>query len=203
MGKITKIIMCLALIFLCNMSVFALEEEESFYVLDVKESSSTAEYNVVVNFPDSPIAVYEVPDPYAVEPMAVIGDVYQGSISDAILKYMLGFVEPFEDYIIYRSLQHTYVVITGEDFTLNNKVVSGSGLVTTFTTNSGTNATYTLDQSERNFSVNTSNSAYVYSNLDGFSDSLKEVRYEAFTSYSTVMLFIFFAVRDVFKSIFR
>lgn len=185
------------------MPVYAAEKEVNSDVLDVQESSQDSEYNVVVSFPDSPIAVYQVENPYRVEPMAVLGDVYQGSISDAILKYLTGFIDSFDDYIIYRSSQYTYVVITGEDFSLNNKVVSGSGLVTTFTTNSGTNATYTLDQSERTFSVNTSNSAYVYSNLNGYSDLLMEVRYETFTSYGTVMLFIFFAVRDIFKSIFR
>lgn len=203
MKKITKLFMCLALIFLCNMPVYAAEEEVLNDVQTIEESGSPAEYNIVVDFPDSPIAVYQVDNPYRIETVAMLGDVYQGSISDAIRNYLLGFVQPFDDYLIYRSGQYTYVVISGNKFSVSGSTVSGSGLITTFTNGTGNNPTYTVNQNEQSFSVNTGGSAYVYSNLDGYSDYLKEVRYEAFTTFGINAAFIFIAVRDVFKSIFR
>lgn len=202
MKKIFSFLLCCIMIFGCSLSTFAAEEDND--VQTVEEGSQTSQYNVVVDWPDSPIAVYEVANPYRIETVAMLGDVYQGTISDLILKYLTGFVEPFKDYLIYRSGQYTYVVIVGNDFRVSGSVVSGSGIVSTLTTVSDYNNTrYTLDQSERDFSVNTGGSAYVYSNIDSYSDCLKEVRYEAFTTFGINAAFIFIAVRDVFKSIFR
>lgn len=189
-------------VFGCSLSTFAAEEDN--HVQTDQEGSQASEYNVVVDWPDSPIAVYEVANPYRIETVAMLGDVYQGTISDSILNYLSGFVDPFKDYLIYRSGQYTYIAITGSDFLFSGSVVSGSGTVYTLTTvNDYNNTHYTLDQSKRDFSVNTSGSAYVYSNIDGYSDYLKEVRYEAFTTFGINAAFIFIAVRDVFKSIFR
>ena len=202
-----RILIAASIIFifpLCNMPVYAAEEEVNSNVQIIEESSSPAEYDIFVNFPDTPIAVYEVDNPYRIETVAMFGDVYQGTISDTILKYLAGFVEPFDDYIIYRSDQYIYKVIVGNDFQSSGSTVSGSGSIYSLTTNSNYNQTeYRLSKTEGNFSVNTGGSAYVYSNIEGYSDYLKEVRYEAFTTFGINAAFIFIAVRDVFKSIFR
>ena len=203
MQKINKLLMCLALLFLCNMPVYAANEED-INVLDDTQSSPPVEYDIVVNFPDTPIAVYEVDNPYRIETVAMLGDIYQGTISDSILKYLAGFVEPFDDYIIYRSDQYVYKVVVGKGFQSSGSTVSGSGSIYSLTTNSNYNQTeYKLNQSAGSFSVNTGGSAYVYSNIEGYSDYLKEVRYEAFTTFGINAAFIFIAVRDLFKSIFR
>ena len=202
MKKIFSFMLCCIMIFGCSLSTFAAEEDNN--VQTAEEGSQTSQYNVVVDWPDSPIAVYEVANPYRIETVAMLGDVYQGTISDANLNYLIGFLDPFKDYLIYRSGQYSYVAIVGSDFRFSGSVVSGSGTVYTLTTvNDYNNTQYTLNQSERDFSVNTGGSAYVYSNQAGYSDILRGDRYEAFTSYSLVIVFVFIAVRDLFKSIFR
>lgn len=203
MKKILNLMLCCVFFFGFSLTTFAADEEET-NVYTVEESSPTVEYNVVVDWPSDPIAVYEVTNPYAIDTMAMLGDVYQGTISDANLSYLSGFVDAADDYLIYRSGQYTYVVITGDNFQRSGSTVSGSGLVSTLTTNSSYNDTeYRLSQSERSFSVNTGGSAYVYSNLDGYSDCCKEVRYETLTCHAVFMLFIFNVVRDLFRSIFN
>lgn len=217
MYKINKFLLCLAFLFLCNMPVYAADEDiivggvsnevsQEVDVSDVNvlQTDSSAFRSVrSITIEGQPIAVYTVPNPYSTEVVAMLGDVYQGTISDANLKYLSGFVDASDDYLIYRSGQYTYVVITGNDFQKSGSTVSGSGLVSTLTTNGSYNEVeYTLNQSERSFSVNTSNSAYVYSNLDGYSDCLKEVRYETLTCHAVFMLFIFNVVRDLFRSVF-
>ena len=202
-----RILIAALLIFsfsLCKMPVYAIEEEVSNNVQTIEESSSTVEHNIVIDWPAGPLAVYQVDDPYRIESVAMLGDVYQGTISDSILNYLTGFIEPFQDYLIYRSGQYTYVVITGSDFDVSGSVLSGSGTVSTLTTlNDYNNTLYKLDQSERSFSVNTGGSAYVYSNQAGYSDILRSDRYEAFSTIGINAAFLFIAVRDIFRSIFR
>lgn len=143
-----------------------------------------------------PIAVYEVPNPYRTETAAFIGDVYAGSVSTSVLEFLSGFIPPMNDYLIYRSGQYTYNLYYGSDFTLSGTTVSGSGKRVTYDTSS-----YTFGYANSNFSIDVSNAAYVYSNLDGFSDysAVKEARNDSFTHIILFAIFIADCLRWIWK----
>lgn len=144
-----------------------------------------------------PIAVYVVPDPFQVETSAMIGDVYEGSYSSSTLDFICGFVPSMSDYITYRSGQYTYQLYYGNDFAVNGRNITGSGSSVTYNS-----YTQTVSFSENvTFNVSTSNAAFVYSNLEGYSDytGLREVSDSAFQSIILFAIFIADVLRWIWK----
>lgn len=161
----------------------------------VQTTRSDSESVLEINF-DQPLAVYQVPNPYRIEPAAMIGDVYVGSLSSTILTYMAGFVPDMSDYLIYRSGQATYNLYYGNDFEVNSRVVTGTGRRVTYNSTD-----QTVSFSDANFSINTGNAANVYSNLEGYSnyDGLREVSDSAFQSILLFAIFIADVLRWIWK----
>lgn len=161
----------------------------------VQTARSDSESVLEINF-DQPLAVYEVPNPYRIETAAMIGDVYEGSLSSTILTYMAGFVPDMSDYLIYRSGQYTYNLYYGNDLEVNSRIVTGTGRRVTYNS-----ADQTVSFSDANFTINTGNAANVYSNLEGYSDYdvLREVKHNAFQSIFLFAIFIADCLRWIWK----
>ncbi len=143
-----------------------------------------------------PIAVYTVPNPYRIDTADFNGDVWEGSFSTANLEYLAGFIPPMNDYLMYRSGQYTYNLYYGTDFSVSDRTVSGTGKRITY---DAANSTY--GYADSSFSINTSNAAFVYSNLEGFSDysAVKEARSDAFTYITLFAVFISDILRWIWK----
>lgn len=209
--KLHKIFICLALSFLCILPVSAAEVDsinggesneilEEINVSDVNVlSSDSAAVRTVqsITIDGQPIAVYEVPNPYEVDTAAMIGDIYEGSYSSTTLDYLCGFVPSMSDYVTYRSGQYTYQLYYGTGFSVNGRNISGSGFSVTYNSYSQT-VSFAEDVS---FNVSTSNAAYVYSNLEGYSDytGLREVSDSAFQSIILFAIFIADVLRWIWK----
>lgn len=176
----------------------AILEEINVSDVNVLPSDSSAFRTVQsITIDGQPIAVYVVPDPYQVETSAMIGDVYEGSYSSTTLDYLSGFVPSMCDYVTYRSGQYTYQLYYGTGFSVNGRNISGSGSSVTYNSYS-----QTVSFSENvDFNVSTSNAAYVYSNLDGYSDytGLREVSDSAFQSIILLAIFLSDILRWIWK----
>lgn len=211
MNKLYKFSLCLALSFLCILPVSAADPVESnggdsietFEEINVSDvnavpfDSSTFRTIQSITIDGQPIAVYEVPNPYEVGTAAMIGDIYEGSYSSTILDYMCGFVSSMSDYVTYRSGQYTYQLYFGTGFSVNGRNITGTGSSVTYNSYSQT-VSFAEDV---NFNVSTSNAAYVYSNLEGYSDytGLREVSDSAFQSIILFAIFIADVLRWIWK----
>ena len=198
-----RILICLICILCLSVSVFADEpvdtvvDEPVDTVVDEPDFSPDSSNDVSSGFEisfDHPLAVYQV-DPPDISSFALVGDVYQGSISDSLLKYLSGFVGPFDDYLIYRNSQYEYTVIYGGELVRSSFSVSCTDCerVTLNTRD------FLLTRSQGSYSVNCYNSYYVYSNLDGFSqlDFLRELKQYEFIKILLLATFIAYFLRSV------
>lgn len=174
-----------------------LEESNVSDVYVLPSDSSAVRTVQSITIDGQPIAVYEVPNPYEVGTAVMIGDVYEGSYSSTTLDYLCGFVPSMSDYVTYRSGQYTYQLYYGTGFSVNGRNISGTGSSVTYNSYSQT-VSFAEDV---DFNISTSNAAYVYSNLDGYSDytGLREVSDSAFQS---IMLFAIF-IADVLRWIWK
>ncbi|MBQ8603723.1 MAG: hypothetical protein IJ410_02610 [Oscillospiraceae bacterium] len=208
-----KLFLCIMLALTCSIGAAAIDEtvqnnESEVITNEVSQETNVSDFNTVqtvrsdtrtvqqVIINGQPIAVYTVPNPYRTETAAFIGDVYAGSVSTNVLEYLSGFIPPMNDYLIYRSGQYTYNLYYGTDFTLSGTTVSGSGRRVTYDTSA-----YTFGYADATFSIDTGNAAYVYSNLEGFSDysAVKEARNDSFTHIVLFAIFIADCLRWIWK----
>lgn len=139
MSKIYKLMMCLALIFLCTLPAFATEEvpevSDEEVVEDVQvveEVSQTIEYNFELREPIKvfPITEEEYLKGSSDSAMFVSGSAYEGAFNSTALNYFTGIMlnNVGSDYVAFRHSQYVYYLFWGNDISYSNNVFSGSDL---------------------------------------------------------------------------
>lgn len=130
---------------------------------------------------------------------AISGSAYNGSISSTYLEYFNGIIDRFPwgtKYLIYRAGQYNYMLVYGDALSesAGRFSASNANYVNIYTYN-GTEITRGTDS----VNVNVGN-AMVYSNIEGYSNSLKGVTHaESVTFLFVVALILFF---NIIKGLF-
>ena len=130
---------------------------------------------------------------------SISGAAYNGSISSTYLEYFNGIIDRLPwgtNYLIYRAGQYNYMLVYGDALSESDGRFSASeaNYINIYNYN-GTEITSGTD------SVNVSvGNAMVYSNIEGYSNSLKGVTHaESVTFLFVIALILFF---NVIKSLF-
>lgn len=196
MSKIYKFMFCLALIFVCNVSAFALEEdtmEVNSDVSSIEEVREVVEYNIQFNEPITTIQIDPIdyyneqnPVPY------ITGSAYQGSFNSTALNYFTGVMmnNLGDDYVAFRGSQYMYYLFFGDDIQYNGTRFTGSNLsYISYNSQSGH-----IDRGSDFLSI-ADNNTIVYSNVNNkFAHLLEVKRVEETRSQSIVIASIFLLI---------
>lgn len=150
-------------------------EEEN--VLDDEESSQTAEYNIVIDWPTEPIYTIEMSEEDYNNSQSVqryvTGSAYQGTFNSTALNYFTGVMlnNVGKNYVAFRGSQYVYYLFYGDDISYNgSRFVSSGCSYISYNSQNGT-----FERGNDSLSIS-DNSTVVYSNVDDSFANLVEVK---------------------------
>lgn len=162
------------------------------------------------------LSLYENNEPYfmqfdVVRFDSVFADVayslYDGNISSnyiTLLRDLVGKVDPFADYVAFRSGQHDYVIISGDIECIAGDFTGKNCNVVRVVTDPEYSTRYEIYETNEVGIVLSAGSSLVYSNLGAYPDLIDRTSVYSFASLVLLLICVFlYLIRSVFAFTYR